>query len=210
MAAAVKGTIKIAYWDTEQASRRPTLLGEIQGTPTIRFYKPKPKQGPSNTKKIVQDYQYERKATEIKKWLDNQMPSFVEAIRGTAGLTKFREKAERNGLPQVLLFTSKANTSPLTKYLSTEFRRRLLLGEIYPTKTNQELLKEYDLVENENLPALFVIPVNGTEPVRYEGEGFNRMKLHNFLATHALKTPVAPKKKEEKEETKEKPVHTEL
>lgn len=219
LAAAVKGTIKVAYFDTEQQTgRRPALLGEIQGTPTIRFYKPKPKQGKSNSKKIVLDYQYERKVADMKRWADEQMPNFVEAIRGTKGLTKFQEKAKRNGLPQVILFASKARTSSLTKYLSTEFRRRLLLGEVYPTKTNQEVLDQFQL-DQDKLPVLLVIPANGTEPIFYEGEGFSRMKLYNFMATHALSNPVFPTKKkspeeDEKQQNEEsneaKPVHTEL
>ena len=130
--------MKIAYWDTEQQGRRPPLLGEIKGTPTIRLYVPKKKQGDSNAKKVVLDYNYERKAVAMKKFVDENMPDFIEKVSGDSGLEKFQEKAKRNGLPQVLLFTSKAKTLPLTKYLSTEFRRRLLLGEIHPTKPNKD------------------------------------------------------------------------
>jgi len=35
--------VKIAYWDTEQNGPRPPMLGEFQGTPTIRLFKPKKK-----------------------------------------------------------------------------------------------------------------------------------------------------------------------
>jgi hypothetical protein len=179
------------------------LLGQISGTPTIRLYKPVTKQGKSNAKKIVLDYQFERKAVDMKRYVDGQMTNFVEPIRGS--LAKFTEKATRNGLPQVLLFTSKAKTSSLTKYLSTEFRRRLLIAEIYPTRTNQELLKAFELTADDDLPAMLVIPVNRTEPIRYDGGDFTRRKLHHFLSSHALKEPVFPAQGGKKE-----PIHTEF
>lgn len=195
------GTVKIAYWDTEQQGGRPRLLGEIKGTPTIRLYNPKKKQKPgSNVQKVVNDYNYERKAVDMKKFLDAQMPDFVEKIKEPKDLAKFEEKANRNQLPRVLLFSSKPNTLPLTKYLSTEFRRRILLGEVKPNKNNAAIQEKYGVTE---FPALIVIPVTaeGEEeaiPIRYDGDGFTRNKLHGFLSKHALKDPVlAVKKKEE-------------
>ena len=206
LAAAVKGTAKVAYWDTEQGGRRPSLLGEIKGTPTIRLYVPKPKQGNSNHKKVVLDYNYERMAKDMKQFLDQNMPNFVEPIRGN--LTSFVDKADRHGLPKVLLFTSKARTSSLTKYLSTEFRRRLLLAEIYPTAKNKALMEAYG-VEEGKLPTLLVLRGEGEDRIRYNGDGFTRHKLHSFLSTYALKTPVVPKKKKPKQEVNEEEVKVE-
>lgn len=207
LASGVKGTVKIAYWDTEQGGRRPTLLGEVKGTPTIRLYIPKPKQGNSNRKKQVLDYQYERKAKDMKKYLDQNMPNFVEPVRGD--LAPFVEKADRNGLPKVLLFTSKARTSSLTKYLTTEFRRRLLLAEIYPTSKNKDLQKQYG-IEADQLPALLVLHGEGEEPVRYDGADFTKRKLHRFLSDYALADPVVVKKKEPKVEEEKTKVKEEL
>jgi len=31
----MKGTAKIAYWDTEQGANPPRLIGQIKGTPTL-------------------------------------------------------------------------------------------------------------------------------------------------------------------------------
>mmetsp|Transcript_49261 Transcript_49261/g.73310 ORF Transcript_49261/g.73310 Transcript_49261/m.73310 type:complete len:142 (-) Transcript_49261:329-754(-) len=131
----------------------------------------------------------------MKKYVDTQMPNFIEKVNGQKGLSAFEEKATRNGLPQVLLFTSKANTSSLTKYLSTEFRRRLLLGEVYPSKTNKEIMEKYGVT---SLPAMIVIPPGDAEaePIRYDADGFSRHRLHSFLSKHALKDKVFPKKKE--------------
>eukprot|EP00586_Coscinodiscus_wailesii_P021887 CAMPEP_0172493508 /NCGR_PEP_ID=MMETSP1066-20121228/24962_1 /TAXON_ID=671091 /ORGANISM="Coscinodiscus wailesii, Strain CCMP2513" /LENGTH=294 /DNA_ID=CAMNT_0013263715 /DNA_START=5 /DNA_END=889 /DNA_ORIENTATION=- len=206
LAAVVKGTAKIAYWDSEQRARVPTLLGEIKGTPTIRLFKPKTKQGNSNRKKDVVDYQYERKAKDMKRFLDGQMPTFIEHINGMKAFSSYEDKATRNGLPRALLFTSKANTSSLTKYLSIEFRRRLLLAEIYPNKNNKSLMETYGIT---NLPALIVIPPAGddgqmTDPIRYEKDDFSRIKLVNFLSKHALKKPVLAKKTDKKKDTQDK------
>jgi len=224
LASAVKGTVKIAYWDTEQRSRRPPLLGEIKGTPTIRLYKPKAKQGLQNSKKVVVDYNFERKAVDMKRFVDEQMPNFVEKIvTGLGDFSAFQDKASRNGLPQAILFTSKANTSPLTKYLSVEFRRRVLVAEISPTKMNKDVIDKLGI---KDFPALVIIPVSSDTPadyVHYSGESFSRIKLHSFLSKHARKDKVAPKKKEtvhkedgepplEKESppVKRETVHTEL
>jgi hypothetical protein len=101
-----------------------------------------------------------------------------------------KDKSTKYGLPMAILFTSKAKTSAVTKWLSTEFQRRLLLVQVPPTKTNQALLKEYGLT-TEDLPALIVVtPNNGGEQVRYSGEGFSRRHLEGFLKEHALKEPV--------------------
>jgi thiol-disulfide isomerase/thioredoxin len=211
LAAAVKGTIKVAYWDTEQTGRRPPLLGEIKGTPTIRLYVPKKKQGTGNRQKAVLDYNYERKAKDMKQFAEQNMPNFVEPIRGD--LTSFVDKATRHGLPQVLLFTSKSRTSSLTKYLTTEFRRRLLVAEIYPTEKNKALMETYG-VSKDNLPALLILR-EGAEPIKYDEKDFSRHKLHRFLSKYALKDAVVPKKKEEKkdsakEETKKENLKVEL
>lgn len=196
----------------------------MKGTPTIRMFKPKTKQGNTDKQKVVLDYNQERKATDMKKFLDYSMPDFVEHVKGekgAKGLETFQAKAVRNGLPQVLLFTSKSGTSSLTKFLSTEFRRRILLGQIEPSKTNQSIIDKYEI---KDFPALLVIPpITGDDEeqnadiIRYDGSSFTRIKLELFISSHALKDKVLAKKKgeEAKKETEQKPpekekVHTEL
>lgn len=202
----MKGNVKIAYWDTEQGGAPPRLLGDFKGTPTIRLFNPKKKQGNSNKKKAVLDYNNERKAKDMKQFVEGNMPTFIEPISGgKTGLSSFAAKAERNGLPQALLFTSKAKTLSMTKFLSTEFRRRLLIAEIHPTKPNKEIMELYGITD---LPALIIIPPASSadsplDPIRYEGDGFQKHKLQSFLSTHALKDPVLPKKKEDKKKEKE-------
>lgn len=194
------------------------MLGEVKGTPTIRLYKPKAKQGNSNRKKVVLDYNQERKAPDMKKFVEYAMPEFIEHVKSEKGLLAFEEKAERNGLPQVLLFTSKAGTKPLTKFLSAEFRRRILLAQIEPTKPNQAAIDKYGITE---FPALIVVPPPSEEGgaadvVRYEGKSFARAKLQMFLSTHARDKAVEVKKKppaaakKEEELPKKESVKTEL
>lgn len=188
----------MAYWDTEASGRPPRLLGEIKGTPTIRLFKPKRK-SPDGTHKEVVDYQYERKAKDMKRFLDEQMPNFIEKVNGKGDMKAFSEKAARNGLPKAILFASKANTSPLTKYLSVEFRRRMLLAQVNPTTANKELMEKFGV---KDLPALIVIPSateSGVEPdpIKYDGEGFTRNKLKSFLSKYALKDKVFVKKKQQ-------------
>jgi hypothetical protein len=196
LAKATKGYITVAYWDTEESGRPPKLLGDYQGTPTIRLFVPKPKQHPDSVaKKNVLDYQYERKAADMKKFAEGNMPNFLESIKGLSDLTKFQAKAMKYGLPQVLIFTSKAKTLALTKYLSTEFRRKLLIAEIHPTKLNQDVIAQVlGSSSTTEFPAILVFPVGSSEPIRYTKDdgGFTRHKLHSFLSKHALKEKVLP------------------
>lgn len=161
----------------------------------------------------------------MKQFVDANIPNFIEKVNGVKDLQSFEEKATRNGLPQVLLFTAKPNTSPLTKYLSTEFRRRILLAEIKSTKPNKDIIEKYGI---KDFPAMIVIPpatkedsdsdANGAEIIRYDGDGFTRNKLQSFLSKHALKKLVIPPKKKKetegdgakKDEPKKEGVKTEL
>lgn len=216
MAGAVKGQVKIAYWDTEQRGRPPALLGEFKGTPTIRFYKPKKQQKSkgSNAQKTVMDYNQERKAKDMRTFLEYSMTSYVERISFQDDLTKALAKADKYGLPKAILFPSKPKTSSVVKYLSTEFRRRLLLVEVVPTKKNESILKEYGL-STDQLPALVIIKEGTGEKVVYEGKDFTRRKLERFMSEHAKKEPVYKPVDSESadasdEKTTEKPVHTEF
>jgi len=165
----------------------------------------------------------------MKRWADYMMPSYIEeVVGGMKDLDKFQSKATRNGLPQVLLFPSKDKTMPLVKFLSAEYRRKILLGEVKPTKKNKEIMDKFGVKE---LPALIVIPVSSTDEIpsdtKKEDEGddlvvetsygdvvkydrkkedFTRHKLNSFLSKYALKKIVIPTKKKsaktDKEESK--------
>ena len=224
LASKVKGQVKVAYWDTEQAGRRPRLLGDFSGTPTIRLYKPKKqqKQVNSHADKVVVDFRQERNVRSLQLFLEDQMPNYVERVVFPDDYTtKVQGKATKYGLPQAVLFTTKPKTTALLKYLSTEFRRRLLLVQVPPTTKTEALMGDFGLVK-EDLPALVVVQADGTR-VRYDGGDFTRRKLERFLQQHALKEPVykpvaqageeetQPSKEEEAQEASEKKkAHVEL
>lgn len=220
LALAVKGQVKIAYWDTEQGARPPALLGEIKGTPTIRLFKPKKKQKTpqSNAAKAVLDYNGERKIKDMRSFLEYSMPNYVERVSFPDDFTKAVAKADKYSLPKAILFPSKAQTSSVVKFLSTEFRRRLLLLEIVPTKKNEAIMKDYGLTTGD-LPALILVNESG-EQIKYEGGDFKKNKLQRFLSEHAKKEPVfkpvdttASEETEgtkDGESTTQKPAHTEF
>jgi len=192
LASKVKGQVKVAYWDTEQAGRRPPLLGEISGTPTIRLYKPKKKQPKpdSHAEKVVVDFRQERNVLSLVRFVEDQMPNYVERVVFPADDydKKIKPKAEKYGLPQAILFSSKPKTTALLKYLSTAFRRRLLLVQVPPTTKTKKFMEEFD-ISTEALPALILVHPDGTR-TRYDGKDFSRRKLERFLDDHALEKPV--------------------
>lgn len=190
--------VTIAYWDTEGGSRPPRLLGDYSGTPTIRLFKPKKNQRKkgSNAEKDVTDYQHgERNLKDMRKFLEYQMPNYVERVKfGRSDYDKVGAKANKFGLPIALVFTSKGTTSTTVKWLSTEFRRKLLIVEIPPTTKNEGLRAELvgDGGDTSALPALYVLPPSGSDRdiAKYDGDKFSRRKLEDFLKDHALLEPV--------------------
>jgi protein disulfide-isomerase A6 len=188
----MKGTAKIAYWDTEQGANPPRLIGQIKGTPTIKLFYPKTKKNKNNKKKIALDYNQAREMAPMKAYVESKIPNFVEKIVDVKQHAAYSDKATRNGLPQVLVFSKSSSTTPLLKYASTEYRRRLLIGEVKQTKKNQELYKKYNI---KTAPAMVVVKPDG-EVQQYTKGKFSFHKVVNWLGEHALKEAVVPKKKE--------------
>jgi hypothetical protein len=210
--------VKVAYWDTGQGGRPPALLGEIKGTPTIRFYKPKKQQKAkgSHAEKVVMDYNQERKVKDMRTFLEYNMPNYAERISFTKDFVKASAKAEKFGLAKAIFFPSKPNTSAVIKFLSTEFRRRLLMVEVVPTTKNEEIMKDHG-ISTDDLPALIVVTESG-EQVKYTGGDFSRRKLESFLSEYAKAEPVykAPEKasnsenKDGEDASAKHPVHSEF
>jgi hypothetical protein len=224
LASSTKGIVTIAYWDTETNKRPPRLLGEYKGTPTIRLFKPKRKQKKfgSNAEKNIIDYQHgERNNNDMKKFLESYhgISNYAERIKfGIDDYNKIKNKANKYGLPIALLFTSKvkATTSTSIKWLSTEYRRRILIVEIPPVPKNNQLRKEIiggdDITGSDDdlssLPALYIIPPSlsssavvggsnyddndGTETkiIKYNNNDYKRRKLQDFFNIHSLKESV--------------------
>lgn len=153
MAGRTKKLVKIAYWDTEQPGATPGLIGQVQGTPTIKLIRPKTKKNKKNKKKVVLDYNGERKAVPLKAYVLDQLTYHGEKVDGTKGLDKFNEKAAKYGLPRILIFSKNA-ASPLLKYMTTEYRRKALFGLVKASKLNTDLFKKYGV---KDVPAIIAI-----------------------------------------------------
>ena len=204
LAAKTKNVVKVAYWDTTSSGPTPRIVGQIQGTPTIKIFTPVMKKNKKNRKKVVLDYQYERKAKPLINFAYSKMNSFVEIITSPQKFDKYIEKSEKFGLPQALLFTKGTSTKPLLKYMSAEFRRKLLIGEVRMTKTNKEILAKYNVDASAGKTLLLVKNGEGEENVIYNKGKFTFNKVRNFLQKHALKEAVTgPVKKVKKETTEE-------
>lgn len=141
----MKGTVKVAYWDTA-GDNPPRIVGQISGTPTIKFIYPNKKnKRTTNKRKIVSAYNGAREFEPMETYAKSTMPNHVTRISGEKELSKFAAKADGFGLPKVVLFTKESATTPAAKALSTEFRRRALVGEVRATKPNKALLEKYGL-----------------------------------------------------------------
>lgn len=147
----------------------------------------------------------ERKADDMKQFALDSMPSFVERISGPDDFDKFQAKANKYGLPMMLVFSENRLVMNEMKYLSTEFRRRVLVAHIsLSKKENRNIFFEYG-VRGQAL--ITIPPTDGGEVkqslVTFDGK-WNLHRLRSFFAEHALKTEVKPKPKPDEEaKTKE-------
>jgi len=196
LATKIKGFVKITYWDTEKSGPVPAVLGEIRGTPTIKLLVPKRK-ARTNKQKNVVDYNLERKADDMKQFALDSMPSFVERISGLEDFEKFKAKATKYGLPMMLLFSENRLVLNEMKYLSTEFRRRVLVAHISQSKKeNRNIFFQYG-VRGQALVATVPHTDDDKEKqslITFDGK-WNLHRLRSFFTEHALKTEVKSKPK---------------
>lgn len=183
--------VRVAYWDVEQGAQTPRLIGSVQGTPTLKLFKPK---GKKNKKQVI-DYQYERKAKDMMKFAARHMPNYVERVSGVDGMQAYEAKADKYGLPKVLVF-SDSGTKPVIKAMTTEYRRRLLVGEIRRNRKNTELIQRYKV---KKFPTILSVDADGNTVSFTKKWTVNKLK--NFLYGVALKKPVkGPRRQQNKKE----------
>lgn len=176
------------------------MLGEIRGTPTIKLLRPKRKAKTNKSKDVV-DYNMERKADDMASFSLDLMPSFVERIAGPDEFTKFKNKAAKYGLPMMLFFSEDRRISNEMKFLSTEFRKKVLVAQIpFTKKENKNLFFEYGVRGQ----ALVVVPPDGGESVTFDGK-WSIHRLKTFFSDNALKEEAKPVKEEKKEKETEQP-----
>lgn len=181
----MKNSVKIAYWDTEQQARTPSIFGQIKGTPTIKFIMPNEKKNKKGSfkKKIARDYNGERQFKPMMEFAESSMPSSVIRINGKKDLEKLQAKAAEYGLPAILSF-SKAS-SHIVKHMSTEYRRRALVGEVRGTTVNKDVMKQFGV---SDLPKVIALSPSGEKTELKKKPTFNRLNM--FMKDHALKEPV--------------------
>ena len=138
------------------------------------------------------------------------MPSFVERINGPEDFEKYKTKATKYGLPMVLFFSEDRRIINEMKFLSTEFRKRVLVAQIpFAKKENKNLFFEYGVRGQ----ALLVVPPRGEDEeggssgqnpdvVVYDGK-WNLHRLQSFFSEHALTSEVKPTPKAEDAKAKE-------
>jgi len=161
------------------------MIGQIKGTPTIKFVYPSPKnKRTSNKKKIITDYQGAREWKPMHEFASSRMPNFIQKISGEQGLQKFIAKADKYALPKVLIFSKQTSTSPILKALSTEFRRRAFIGEVRGAKNNQAVIKQFGV---EKFPKVIYLNDDGDNAIMEKKPSWNR--LNNFMHDHALEKP---------------------
>jgi len=160
----MKGAVKIAYWDTAQGNP-PRLVGQIRGTPTIKFlYPSKKNKRTTNKKKIVSDYNGERKADAMYDFAASRMPNGIQRIDSAKDFAKFAAKADKYALPKLVLITREGKTTVEAKSLSTEVRRRALVGQIRASKPNKDIISKLrldDWLADKSGPKTVVVALKG-------------------------------------------------
>ena len=136
-------------------------------------------------------YNFERKKKDMKRFVESNLANYIEKIKDMKSFEKFANKADRHGLPKALVFSKAKTTTPLLKYASTEYRRRMLIGMIQLSKSTEDLATKFGVSNTET--SMLVIKDDGTV-VKYAKKGFSFHKVVNFLGDHALKKAVSGKK----------------
>lgn len=137
------------------------------------------------------------------------MPSFVERVNGPEDFERIKNKATKYGLPMMLVFSQGQRIMNEMKYLSTEFRRRVLILHIpFTKKENKNLFFEYGVRGQ----ALLAVPPadgddqegssGGNREIVFDGK-WSLHRLQTFFSEHALKSEVKPQPKPADKETTE-------
>merc|ERR1711862_374621 len=136
----------------------------------------------------------------------NSMPSFVERVSAPEDYERIQNKADKFGLPLFLVFSGRLPNE--FKWLSTEYRRRVLVAHVGTKKELKELYFKFGVIVNGK--AVLVVPPAGegdaTEgsqrAVSFDGKWVMH-RLKPFFDEHALETEVRPKPKEETKKEEE-------
>jgi len=93
---------------------------EVKGYPTIKCFSEK-------GKKVV-DYQQARQASAIIQFATNQLTDKIARVKDADSLKKYLDKSPEQ--VHVILFTAKAEVSPLFKALAVKYHERILFAQV--------------------------------------------------------------------------------
>jgi hypothetical protein len=145
----------------------------------------------TNSKKIAVDYKGNRTTKALKSFLARRMPDFSQRVTlGETEMAVVRAHAEQYSLPVAMWFTHNSETSTFSKFLSTEFRGRLVMVEIESIENNTGVLEEYGFSNSTEFPELLIMPANSVwskeSTIRYEEDKFTIAQLKNFVSQYVV------------------------
>ncbi|KAJ3394021.1 hypothetical protein HDU84_000520 [Entophlyctis sp. JEL0112] len=156
--------------------------------------------------KKLTDYQGQRKAKDMVDFVLPQVPNNVQAVGSKGKNSKSLEDfvLVDTNMPRALLISKKSTTSPLLKGISTEFKSRLVVGELRTSDT-ETLAKIEEHKKFESYPVLLIFPkgVNGPDGVVLYGGELKYKPLTAFLEKYALEKPKKKNGKDDKKPAKE-------
>jgi len=188
----LKGILPIAKVD---CTVHQQLCGryDVKGYPTIKCF--------SQRGKKVVDYQQARQASAIVHYATDQIPDKIDRVTDEASLQKYLDKASE--IPHVILFTAKAEVSPLFKALAVKYYPRIFFAQVKKGVTAVE--QKYNVGQ---FPT--VLAVTGETVTAYDGT-ISSEALNGWLGglageavPPAAEEPAKPKPKP----AKAKPVET--
>ena len=154
--------IHVAYWDAELHGRPPTVLGEVNATPTIRAFVPRALSDGSSMHHV--EYEGDRSSADLTHFARALVPDLVEPVVDEATWARLEERAAARRLPRLLLFSGRAanaSTPPILRAVSSAFATRALVAElrIHPTAPGTAALTTgAHFAMPRKLPAACIIP----------------------------------------------------
>jgi hypothetical protein len=196
---------------------------DIERTPVIKLYAPRKDEPFSEKDVIVYDWYSKRKVGNSKyvdygklhldlfQFTREFLHDYTEYVQGEEHLQRLQETAQQRGIPLVLFFPHKPRTYDLTKYLSTEYRDRLLFAQVFPCAQNRPIAERYSVNVDDpiQLPAIRLFPypridnnnniknvdgqttattISSCTPLTYDFDGFKfvKVRMRRYLDKHAL------------------------
>jgi len=181
----LKGIVTVAKVDCTVEQSLCSKYG-VNGYPTLKLFKDKGK---------VKDYQQQRDATSLIRFATQEITDNVIRIKNENSLETFL--ATSSDLPHAILFSSKAEPTPLFKAMSMNFEGSIIFGQV--ASSIEAVVSKYGPIEN--FPHLIVI--SGTEIKKYDGT-FSAEPLTNYFSGLVVGIPeeVVPEPVKQKAPTK--------